>query len=521
MTQVTGRTLARNSLFAVIEQVWRIGSRIILTPLIISRLGLEGYGVWALLFTICAYVNAVDVNFGVAYNKLAAEHDARGDYRRLSEILGAGMTLVGLIALVALGSIWLARYPILRLFNVPEPMLIDAGQALLGVSVCVMLRMSLGCAFPVLQGLQRTDLRNILSITASAIEFTVTIVLLLRGWKLLGLAVGHMVGQITSTLIAWRLCLRLRPELSFNPLNGTRWGLRTIAAIGGKFQFLSVMQLIIHRGTKLFTAALLSVYFLGIVEVADKLIRLGVALGSGLLAPVMPAFSNLRARGEERRVQALFERGSKMVAAVCLPSFAFLAIFADRLIFLWTGKEFPLAAWTVRMIAPVAFLGMLTGMGTAALRAQGLIRVEMLYALVGASVLVVLYYPGYLWHGYQGMIGVEVFAGVSAAAWFLWAFAKNQGLNLKEYAWAVLLRPVAVMTPVIVAALLLAPFAHVTPMFQKARVNVLVDMAVAGLIFAALAAGSAWFGMFNVGDRSSLRATFSFRRGAAKGMGPA
>jgi O-antigen/teichoic acid export membrane protein len=518
MTQVTGRALARNSLFAVIEQLWRIGSRIILTPMIIYRLGMEGYGVWTLLFTICAYVNAVDVNFGVAYNKLAAEHDARRDYRKLSEIIGAGMTLVGLFALAALSVIWLVRDPLLRLFKVPEEMVADAGWALLVVSVCVVLRMSMGCAFPVLQGLQRTDLRNLLSIVASLIEFVVTIVLLLRGWALLGLALGHMAGQVIATLAAWRLCRRLRPELSFSPLRSTRWGLRRIASIGGRFQFLAVMQLLIHKGTKLFLAAVLSVYFLGIVEVAEKLIRLGVALGNGVLAPVMPAFSNLQARGDRLRVERLFERGSKMMAAVCLPCFAFLAIFADRLILLWTGEEFPLAAWTVRMIAPVAYLTMLTGMGTAALRAQGNIRVELYYALVGAAVLVALYYPGYRLLGYHGMIGVDVLAGVLASAWFLYAFAKRQAVDLRDYVWAVLLRPVLVMSPVVVVALLLAPYVHIAPIFAKVRANLLVEMALAGAVFVILAAICAWFGIFNVGDRSSLRASLAFRRGAAEAV---
>lgn len=533
MSEVTSRGLARNSLFAVIEQVWRIASRIIITPMIIHRLGMEGYGVWTLLFTICAYVNAVDVNFGVAYNKLAAEHDANRTYGKLTEIVGAGMTLVGLIALLALSGIWLARVPILRTFNVPEPMLDDAGQALLVVSICVVLRMSLGCAFPILQGLQRTDLRNILSIAASAIEFGVTIVLLLRGWRLLGLAIGHMCGQVSTTVAAWLMCKRLRPQVSFNPLRTTWWGLREIASIGGRFQFLAVMQLLIHKGTKLFIAGMLNTYYLGIVEVADKLITLGVAVGGGLLTPIMPAFSNLHARGDRERVQVLFERGSRLVAAVCLPCFAFIAIFAAPLIMLWTGKDFELAAWTVQMCAPVAYLTMLTGMGTAALRAQGNIRVELLYAIVGASILAALYYPGFYLFEYEGTVVVEVVAGVVSSAWFLYAFARRENMEIRRYLWSVLVRPILVMGPLIVIAIYAAPYAHLGTHFAKHRLNILVDMAVAGVVFTAIAAGCAWFGMLNLKDRESLRSIVARRRrpapelgpadevGAAKGVGPA
>lgn len=521
MTEVTARTLVRNSFFGVVEQVWRIGSRIILTPMIIHRMGMEGYGVWTLLFTICAYVNAVDANFGVAYNKLTAEYDAQRDYKRLSEIIGAGMSLVGLIAVIALSAIWLARYPILRLFNVPDPMLVDAGQALLAVSLCVVMRMSFGCAYSVLCGIQRTDLRNLLSIAASMIEFVVSIVLLLRGMGLLGLALGHMTGQILTTMAAWLLCRRLRPELAISPLHATRWGLWRIAAMGGRFQLLSVVQLLVNKGTKLFTAALLNVYYLGIVEVADKLITLGVAVGSGILAPVMPAFSNLQARGDERRIHALFERGSKMMAAVCLPCFAFLAIFAPQLIEIWTGQSFPLAAWTVRMIAPVAYLSMLTGMGTAVLRAQGNIRLELNYALIGAVVLAVFYYPGFRLAGYHGMIVVEVVAGLLAAAWFLQAFGRREKLTMGPYLWRVLARPVLVMGPMIGVALLVAPYWHFAHFHVSWRWNKFVDISLVGVIFVTVAAACAWFGMFNGEDRASLRGFLPLRRSASKEVGKA
>lgn len=519
MAEVTVKTLARNSLFGIIEQVWRIGSRIILTPLIITRLGMEGYGVWTLLFTICAYVSAVDVNFGVAYNKFTAELDAKRDYRRLAEVVGAGMSLVGSFALVALGIIWIFRAPVLRFFNVPDDSIDDAGNALLAVSFCVVLRMSAGCTFAILAGLQRTDLRNILSIFASAVEFAVSIVLLLRGWKLLGLAIGHMSGQILSTMAAWVMCKRLCPDLHISPLRTTRWGLRQMMSMGGRFQFLAIMQLLIHKGTKLFCARMLNLEILGIAEVAEKLIRLGVAVGSGLIAPVMPAFSNLQALGDARRVQVLLERGSKMVAAVCLPAFAFLAIFADRLIELWTGQPFALAAWTVQMIAPVAYVGMLTGMGTSALRAQGNIRVELNYALIGAVILVALYYPGYLWKGYEGMICVEVVAGVLSSAWFLVVFARRQALNFREYAMSILLKPVLVMLPVIIISTWLAPRLVLDLGFAKHRVNILFDMLAWGIAFGSAAGLSAWFGLFDNGERTSLLAQLLNRRRPAKGVG--
>ncbi len=503
----------------MVTQVWRIASRIILTPLILAQIGLTGYGVWTLLFTICRYVNAVDANFGVAYNKYTAEYDARGDYGTLSEIVGAGIVLVGSIAVAAFALFWAIRLPLLRLLQVPETMLDNAALALMIILASVALRMSFGCAFPILNGLQRMDLRDMLGILASVIEFVVSIVLLYRGWRLLGLAIGHFVGQVTTTVMAYWLCRRLRPELAISPWRSTRKGLGKIAALGGRFQFLSVAQLLVNYGTRLVVSGLLGPAALGIMELADKLIRLGRAVGHALVAPILPAVSNLRARGDIARMQALLERGTKLVSMTCLPCFAFLAIFADRLLLLWTGETFELAAWTVRMIAPVAYLNMLTGMGTAALRSRGNIRVELSFALVGAAILVLLYYPGYLLAGYAGMVTVEVLAGIAAVSWFMSAFARMEHIDFKGYVRETIVRPLTVLGPVLVLVGVLAPWMQIEPMFARERLNVLLDMTVWGVMFAAVVGLTAWFGLLNAQERAMFVRLLPGRGGPASSAG--
>ncbi len=79
MAQVTARALGRRSLYGLVAQIWRIGSGFVLTALIIARIGLEGYGVWTLLFSLCAYATVVDKTFSTAFSKFAAEYDAKRD----------------------------------------------------------------------------------------------------------------------------------------------------------------------------------------------------------------------------------------------------------------------------------------------------------------------------------------------------------------------------------------------------------------------------------------------------------
>ena len=517
MAKVTTKGLARNSAYALFAQVWRIGSRFVLTPLILALIGLEGYGAWTLIFTICAYVNVVDTNFGVAYTKFTAEYDAKGDYDRLARIIGSGMVLIGSIGAVAIAIIWSLRFPILKYLGVPHEMLTDAGHALLIVMICVLVRMSVGCVFQVLTGLQRLDLRHKFGILASAIEFVVSLVLLYRHWGLMGLALGHFCGQMAATAAAWWMCRRLCPQLRISPLLCDRSGMRAMLSLGGRFQFLSFMQLLLNHGTKLVLSGLLGVSMLAIAEIANKLISLGMAVGGTIIAPVMPAFTNLRAIGSKVKEQALYERGSLITSMVCIPTFAFLAVFADRLVPLWTGKDFPLSIWTVRVLAPVAFASMLTGMGTAALRGRGTIRLEFLYAMVGVAILVVLYPPGYYLAGYKGLILAEVASGILCTAWFLAAFARQEALDLWHYVRTTLIAPMVVLMPGIIAVAILAVEVGVIPGFEGRRLLRLADMAIWGTLFSIVVGLSAWFGLLTETERVQVREHLPWRRGGSTG----
>ncbi|GAG27345.1 unnamed protein product, partial [marine sediment metagenome] len=170
----------------------------------------------------------------------------------------------------------------------------------------------------------------------------------------------------------------------------------------------------------------------------------------------------------------------------------------------WTGQDYPLAAWTVRMIAPVAFLSIMTGMGTAALRGKGRIGLELGYAVLGATILVVLYGPGYLLWGYKGMIGAEVVAGAISASWFLVAFARAESLRYMRHIRETLLRPLIIFGPVVALTVLLKPVFELQPSAANPRWSCLADVAMWGVLFGLAISVCGWFGLLSRSERALL-----------------
>src|SRR5690348_15829897 len=153
VSHVTIRGLARSSAYVNVAQFWQMASRLILTPVVITSLGLEGYSAWTLVFSLCSYAVMMDAGAGWVYAKITADHDAQRDYAALSEIISSGAVLVGALCAAFCGILWMFRTPVLGALGV-QPLLIGVtSRTLLALTVVVVVEAGAGCVLDVLAGL--------------------------------------------------------------------------------------------------------------------------------------------------------------------------------------------------------------------------------------------------------------------------------------------------------------------------------------------------------------------------------
>lgn len=433
MAKVDLKTLGRNSLVAALAEVWRVVSRFILTPIIIAFIGLEGYGVWTLVFSVAAYVSMANVSFGMAYTKFTAECVHHQQYDRLARIIGSGMVGIGTVALLGFGATLLWGEAIMLALQVPAE---HAGDAATGLSIVVgtlMVRMTIGCAYEVLSGLQRMDLMSRVTVIASLIDMCVTIPLLYRGYGLVGLAIGHAVGYSTSCFIAYLLVKREDSRVVISPLRLSREGFGLMLSVGGKFQLLTGVTTIVMHGMKFVISAIIGPWWVGVYELADKLVQLGRAASTAVVAPLMPAFADLQAQRDEKKERHLFLKGSKADGVISGASFGFLALFALPALLIWTGEHVPEAAWALQVIAAGEAAFVLTSVISSNLRARGQIRLEFTTAMIGTGVVLVLVYPMAEWLAFTGLVITRLIAQLISATWYLAAYLRVAKIPWSEY----------------------------------------------------------------------------------------
>jgi len=349
------------------------------------------------------------------------------------------------------------------------------------------------------------------------VEIVCSIVLLLNGLGIVGLAIGFLSGQLTGLVVGWWLCHRVESRVRISPFRASRRGIRRIVGAGSRFQVLTFLWTLIREAPKLLISPLLGVEFVGIHELAQRLLGLGKMLGLAVVGPLMSAFANLHVTDATKgRVERLHAQSSRAVALTTGLCFAFLFVFADDAILIWTGESYPLASWTLRVIVFGQFLHSLTGVGTASLRAQGLIGLEMLFALGRVGLMAGLMAPMYLLWGYKGLVGATAIAAALAPLGFLVVYACREQQDLGALFRISCLEPAFAMLPAAALTFALRAALTLPSWLEKARYQAIAEVMLFGLVFASVAGAATWSLVLRENERKAALALVIGRSAPAK-----
>ena len=86
-------SFVRNALWNVLGFSVTLASSVFLSPYVINKLGPEGYGVWALAFSLVDYLWLSDMGFRSAVLKYSAHYLARREVDKINEVLNTALAL--------------------------------------------------------------------------------------------------------------------------------------------------------------------------------------------------------------------------------------------------------------------------------------------------------------------------------------------------------------------------------------------------------------------------------------------
>lgn len=307
-------------------------------PILISKLGVERFGVLNLAWLLVGYFSLFDFGLGRALTRLVAEKLGSGRAEEIPDLAGTATGLIrwlGLLAslLLACTAPWLVDWLSISAALREETLV---GIWILSVALPFVL-LSAGWR-GILEAYGRFDLVNWVRIPLGVALFLAPLVALFFSSGLVPVIISLAITRAVGWWLSRHMCFRLCPELKLR-LKFKGDMVRPLVAFGGWMTVSNVVGPLMVYADRFLIGGLLSAtsvaYYSTPYEIVTRLWIVSGAL-TGVLFPIVAA----RLAGSRDSVRDVYRQAMKCVFVLLLPSVAVLYLFAGEGLTWWLGSDF-------------------------------------------------------------------------------------------------------------------------------------------------------------------------------------
>lgn len=362
------------------------------TPLLLHRLGADGFGVWSLVTTTTAFLTLASLGLETVTTKLVAEEAAHDD-AAVVRICCTNFFALCALALVALAVGLAVSFASPYLFRIPHAYGGSAVTAFAIVATEIALSLPTAMFFGVLSGYQRYDLIAWCGAVSTVSVGVSSILVVELGGKLVALAVTTSVVNLVALAMPVSLALRFVPGFTLSRRSVDRRAVRRSASLSAWYMIQSIASVIGEDIDLIVVGAMIGVGGAAVYAVGMKLSRLADKAIGPVQQVFFPHVSAISVEEDSQpRLQATLVDGTRTVMAVAIPIGLILVLLAQPAVRAWVGPGYGVSAHVVMIFGAVACLASLTsaswqltgGMGKA--RMTALIGIADALANLGVSI---------------------------------------------------------------------------------------------------------------------------------------
>lgn len=331
----------------------------LILPLLVSRLGNDGYGLWILIGSLSGSFQFLDFGFRGSVGRFVAYHSALDDKEALSKVLSTAAAILSALGVIAFAAIVLLTYFLPKLIEIPIGQLESARLALLLVGAHLGLWLVTNMFDGALWGLQRFDFLNLIDGTLaiarlSLVYFLVTDVngLVMLGWITLAMTV-------TTGVLKAAMSARLMPGIKIRGYFVSRSTVRELTGYGIWNFVASLSNMTVKSLFPVVIGAVLGLAFVAPFAIAKRLIEMVSQFLVAAAGVLIPHTTALSAHNEHEQQRSLFMEASKYCATISLLAVVGLTLLSESFLSLWVGVEYSNLHQLVGILAVGCFVPML------------------------------------------------------------------------------------------------------------------------------------------------------------------
>ncbi len=426
--QPLSQKVIKNTFYNFIGKIWGILVGLFLTPFIIHHIGIERYGVWAIVGVITGYFGLLDLGIGSSFIKYIAEFHTKKDTEKINQVINCGITFYSIFAFAVMALACLFINPIFRILKIPAQ-LYSESLFVFWVSLTIFCVSSIfSISIAIQNGLQRMDICNKIALITSIPNVAGTIFVLTHGYGLRGLIINNGIILIAGGLINVSMAYKILPELSLSCRFLSKKMFGTLFGYGAKLQVARISSAISMQIDKLLITYFLSLSLVTFFQLGFSVIQQAISVVLLFLSALIPAFSEIDAQGARDKLIDGYIRGTKYLALITIPFFIFIMAAAHQIMSIWMGPGYDRSAWVIQILAIGWGTAVISGMRSVVVQAIAKTEIEMKAGLIAAvfniplSIILITKF---------GFLGVAIGTSISLIASAAYGFAKlHQELGL-------------------------------------------------------------------------------------------
>ncbi|MEQ1885790.1 MAG: oligosaccharide flippase family protein [Bryobacteraceae bacterium] len=325
-------------------------SAFVINPLVVRGLGIEAYGVWALVFSMLDYLNVADLGIRSATVKYVAHYSTLQDQEKLHKALNASLMYFLAIALVLASVIFFFARASVVFFHIPAALTEDYVLLLRLTGITMAFQLLFNVPKAALEGIQDFPSISRINICVSTIRATLSLLALHFHLGLAGLGWATVIGIWCGFAILIGVFRRHFPGFSVAPHDFDRAMFRQLFRYGIPTLLGSLASQFLQNGPVVLLGILKDAASVGYYSLVLRLLSGLYELISQVGGITTSAMARLAAEDAQTAIRRAVLYLNRYAFALFHFVFLFLLIFGDSLFALWVGPAVaaqckPLIPW--------------------------------------------------------------------------------------------------------------------------------------------------------------------------------
>jgi O-antigen/teichoic acid export membrane protein len=321
-----------------------------LTPFIVSKIGMDLFGLWSLIFAIIAMFGMLDLGFATAAVKYMGEFAGSNDREGRNQVLATLFVVYSLLGAICLVVVAVVSSYAGAWFDLePETLKwFTLALWLLGAAVAVNLPLNLVRA--ILNGGGHMAVTNAVEIVVVLINACVIALTLHLGYGMLGLIATTATTMVLANLLMVPFVYYYTPGLSLSPRRFSRPRVREMVEFSFFFFIANAAVLIILRIDPIVIKAFLPLSAVAVYAIGAKIAEYSLLLNKQFSNALMPLVSQSKGGGNEAVITRILMDGTRLNLGIAVPFLVLLFFYADNVVLLWMGEDFADAIPVLRIL---------------------------------------------------------------------------------------------------------------------------------------------------------------------------